>query len=384
MTNINELINFFHYVCGVQGGNGLLYNFVKPNNTPETYGFRDAGRLTLYEQDLSKPSGDIKEFFEGNHRILLYPHKVVFGKTGSTDGLMLWPNRYLQEINFVIFDVDVRRKHKNKLGRSDAIIKKNHAQVIANRIMSHLKCCGYRKMMLVDSGNGYHVFLPIKISLTDADETTYKQRVREYLIRCAEFRNNLNEICGVAEFDDSVHLDDKMYGHIKQFIKSAGSVNRKEWEDFHPRVSKRVQYENGCDGGAAISQNTSLFELIPIDSAQCTKNKELSQKLVYRDFIEQNKELSPSMNAEIQTILNLYAAYTSAKTSYFISAKLDRSILEYRLLLALLKIELAGFEIMNHKMCVLLCDVVDAKWLCRDDDGYRMNQYEKAYNELYG
>jgi len=382
MTNVDDLINFFNYVSGVQGRNSLLYSFIAPKGTPSDLRVYDRAPTLVYVNDLYHPTrNNIARYLEGNHRVLLYPHHVKFSGKHETSGIELWSNQYLQEINFVILDIDVHKNFKNGLDRSNPYTKKYKAKVLAERIFAYLEAAGYKKMMLVDSGNGYHVFIPIRICLRDVCAETAKIKLIEYFSRCKSLADAVKDKCYSDEFTGCVDIDSVFFGNIKQMVKSPGSVNRKHWDDHEPRVSKIIHYKNGTDGKVSISTNTDLFELIEVEPTESANSKDLIDKIVYRDFIEHEKVFQISKKPEIQSLLNLYRSLDEYRLWYRV-AKYDRSKLEFRLLLCLLSVEDYGYPMVNMIMSQLLCDIASAKWLERNDGGYRRNQYERALQKV--
>lgn len=381
MTNVDDLINFFNYVSGVQGRENLLYSFIAPKGVPSDLRVYDCAPTTVYVTDLYHPTrNNLARYLKGNHRVLVYPHHVKFGAHG-TAGIELWPNQYLQEINFVILDIDVHKNFKNGLDRSNPYTKKYKAKVLAERIFTYLEATGYKKMMLVDSGNGYHLFVPIRICLRDLSPELAKLTLLDYFSRCKSLADTVREKCFSDDLSGCVDIDSVFFGNIKQMVKSPGSVNRKYWDDYEPRVSKIINYKNGSESNISISSNTDLFELIKVERTGTINSKNLIDKIVYRDFIENEKVFELSKNPEIQSLLNLYQSLDEYRLWYRV-AKYDRSMLEFRLLLCLLSVEDYGYELINMIMSQLLCDVASAKWLERDDDGYRRNQYERALQKV--
>lgn len=379
MNSLSDITNYFRYVSTVQGSKSLFFRFIRPKNVPKGESVFDSSLIQFYEHDvIHAMDRSRKKYFEGNHRILLYPHKLEYSFKSSTKNkniLFKNENLSLQELNFVIFDVDVNAAHKNELD-----ISHTHAKDIAfkvvHKIKDYLHSYGFKKLLMVDSGNGYHLMCPLKIPLS-GDTPKYNEQLNSYAARCKALTDKVREAVRIDEFSDYVNIDPVYNSNTKQLVKCAGSVNRKHWEDFQPRLSKIIYpMTNGGDANESLKQNTALFQKIPIPRYLESFSLENTLTIVNRDFIENDKLTSDIKNPTIARLLGVYnSRYYASKVFKFQNN--SRNEIESKMVCDLLNQGFICFEDVDRIMCLLLAEVVDAKWLSRDVS-YRMSVFETA------
>lgn len=181
-------------------------------------------------------------------------------------------------ISILLFDIDVKKELK-----ADYVsIPEHHEHAIKvaqEKIKPYLEKFGFYIDLIVDSGNGCHIFSKVNIDISTEDKRN------DFLAKVTALENDLRQ------FDDDIIKVDFITKDINRRVKLAGTINKKDTAQKEDRTSKILYLNQKID----ILKNNAAFEKI------ITGNKVEFVRQHTVDFQTEFKEISTNRLQDILT-----------------------------------------------------------------------------------
>lgn len=223
----------------------------------------------------------------------------------------------LSKLNVILFDIDVI-KDKKENGISPKNLKKE-AYTVMEQCKKKLIELGFNIDMIIDSGNGYHIYIKIYL---DIPKYTTKKEFEEFAIykQLIFLENQLRE------FNTKNVIIDFLSKDIIRRVKIPGTYNIKRYKDkdkdkkknlykIMPKKQWRIAKILYINKNIDENKNNEIFIKIPIDDTKRDEQKrqskfelllKINDKLKKLYTGERNKEFTSRSEAEITLVNKLF------------------------------------------------------------------------------
>lgn len=264
----------------------------------------------------AKPSSPSKQYFIPNNDVdfLLQMCDAYKFKGVICLGINERPNEQtkitdkLPKINVILFDIDVR-KHKKKNGISPLKLKKE-AKEVMERCKTKLKEFGFVVDLMVDSGNGYHIYIKIDLDIPKYDSKEEFEELPIYK-RLVYLETQLREV-------DTKNVEiDFLSKDIIRRVKIPGTYNVKRYKDIDgkfkliPKEQWRIAKIIYLNENINEERNNKTFMNLPLDREVTVKKKNITGMLKtkespdtlerFNNFLEKDEKLKKLYNGEFET-----------------------------------------------------------------------------------
>jgi len=235
----------------------LFWKFINHRNKTHKFQvFKKDGSVTIIKNVTNVKSliNHCKSHnLEGISCLSVNPAKPESMKTGD-----------ILEINNILIDIDVRaeRKENGVSIKEDKKIALETAQKIKKKLEEEINL---RVSLLVDSGNGYHLYVPIHIDLSTYF-TGKNENENKVLWDSSDIKARLISLENLLkEFNNNVCQIDCISKDIARRVKISGTWNVKEGiSEKNYRLSKIIEPYDNVLIDVSIEGNTTVFNGIEI------------------------------------------------------------------------------------------------------------------------
>lgn len=286
-TVVEKQIKTFFKFINHQNGNHKFQCFKKDGSATKQIDVKQPDKLVK----LCK-----KHHLQGLNCLSVNPRKKDETKTGS-----------VTDITNILIDVDVK-KNRKKDGVSTKKDKQKTKKTAEKIIKELEEKINLRVSLFVDSGNGFHIYIPVFISLKDFFKEESKQENKQKwdnsklkckLVSLEQKLNKFNnQICEI----DCVSKD------IVRRVKIPGTWNVKpEIEEKNYRQAEIIQAKEGNLKKAVVQGNTKVlknFEPVkPVEETTIEQgdiNLETDENKELREILEESQKARDLFNGKWQ------------------------------------------------------------------------------------
>ena len=263
----------------------------------------------------TKPSNPNRQSFISNNDVktLLQLCKLNKLKGVLCLGINERPNEQtklidkLPKINVILFDIDVRKDKKINGISPDNL--KQEAKKVMERCKTELEEFGFVVDLIIDSGNGYHIYIKINLDIPkykskeEFEELTIYKRLVYLETQLREFNTKNVEI-------------DFLSKDIIRRVKIPGTYNVKRYKDIdgkfklmpkeHWRLAEIIYLNENINE----ERNNKTFMNLPLDCEVVVKKKNITSMLKtkespdtlerFNNFLEKDEKLKKLYNGEFK------------------------------------------------------------------------------------
>jgi len=265
---------------------------------PSEYGERQKG--VLHNEFCSK--GKVIELckdFDGQGISCVAVNERPVGKQSASD---------VKEVGVLLFDIDVKKSRKVDFVSTD----KDHEYAIEkwNYIRKILAHYGLSVDLVVDSGNGCHIFTKVKIDVSS------KEKKKDFLQKVKA----LEDILGRNVNDEIIELD-CITKDLNRRVKLAGTLNKKDTKQKIDRYSSIILFNEYVD----VEKNNAAFNKIPkLDENKIYSVKKNEKRGKFKDKSRSAREYREVLKLlfqgkskkEIFLKMQAFAKWTEAGSEY--------------------------------------------------------------------
>ncbi|MFW9877936.1 MAG: hypothetical protein ACFFG0_33050 [Candidatus Thorarchaeota archaeon] len=224
----------------------------------------------------------------------------------------------LPKINVILFDIDVRKEKKVK-GVSPVNLKKE-AKSVMEKCKSGLEKIGFTTDLIVDSGNGYHVYIKIEINIPNYSSKEEFENTDIYK-RLVYLENQLRK------FNTKNVEIDFLSKDIIRRVKIPGTYNVKRYKDSNgkfrvmPKNQWRIAKILYLNQNINEQKNNEVFSNLPIEVIEIDDSfgiKPLKNtNEILNNILEQDEKLKNLYNGIISP--DEYKSRSEAELSFIIN-----------------------------------------------------------------